>query len=306
MKHTRSFAVSLAAGLVITAGLCWCTHLVTSYEFLAPRILALVVGCIFLLLAATWVMVFLDLSEALGKQPFSLKAKMHKAAAAKAAKQPSEAAAPMPAENKTAAAASPAAAQTAKLPETAKPAESAAKKAAADAAPLQAAKAETAVPRQEEAAPAAKNASPAAQSEPTASAAGPAPNETGTGKGCAPAAAENSTAMQAQAAPSPAAVPVPASVQPPVSGLSAPVRSASFAPPPRRQNNAHTHIQWGSAEQAREMVRTRQEELARKLAAENSALAAEREKQLAQSQQVQQRRREAREADAAKWNGSGK
>ncbi len=285
--------------MVITAGLCWCTHLVTSYEFLAPRILALVVGCIFLLLAATWVMVFLDLSEALGKQPFSLKAKMRKAAAAKAAQQPPEAAAPMPAENK--AAPSPAAAQAA-----AKPAESAAKKAAADAAPLQATKAEPAAPRQEEAAPAAKNASPAAQSEPTAAAAGPAPNEPGTGKGYAPAAAENSTAVQTQAAPSPAAVPIPASVQPPVSGLSAPVRSASFAPPPCRQNNAPTHIQWGSAEQAREMVRTRQEELARKLAAENSALAAEREKQLAQSQQVQQRRREAREADAAKWNGSGK
>ncbi len=284
--------------MVITAGLCWCTHLVTSYEFLAPRILALVVGCIFLLLAATWVMVFLDLSEALGKQPFSLKAKMHKAAAAKAAQQPPEAAAPMPAENK--AAPSPAAAQAAK------PAESAAKKAAADAAPLQAAKVETAAPQQEEAAPAAKDASHAAQSKSTAAAAGPAPNEPGTGKGCAPAAAENLAAVQAQAAPSPAAVPVPASVQPPVSGLSAPVRSASFAPPPRRQNNAPTHIQWGSTEQAREMVRTRQEELARKLAAENSALAAEREKQLAQSQQVQQRRREARKADAAKWNGSGK
>lgn len=287
MKHTRSFAVSLAAGLVITAGLCWCTHLVTSYEFLAPRILALVVGCIFLLLAATWVMVFLDLSEALGKQPFSLKAKMRRAAVAKAAQQPPETAAPIPAENK--AAASPAAAQAVKRPEAAKPAENAAKKAAVDAAPLQAAKAENAVPRQEEKASAAKDASPAAQNEPTASAAGPAPNEPGTGKGCAPAA-----------------VPVPASVQPPVSGLSAPVRSASFAPPPCRQNNAPTHIQWGSAEQAREMVRTRQEELARKLAAENSALAAEREKQLAQSQQVQQRRREAREADAAKWNGSGK
>ena len=304
MKHTRSFAVSLAAGLVITAGLCWCTHLVTSYEFLAPRILALVVGCIFLLLAATWVMVFLDLSEALGKQPFSLKAKMRKAAAAKAAKQPPEAAAPMPAENK--AAASPAAAHSVKLPEAAKPAESAEIKAAADAAPLQAAKAETAAPRQEEAAPAAKDASHAAQSKSTAAAAGPAPNEPGTGKSCAPAAAENSAAVQPKAAPPPAVVPVPANVQPPVSGLSAPVRSASFAPPPRRQNNAPTHIQWGSAEQAREMVRTRQEELARKLAAENSALAAEREKQLAQSQQVQQRRREAREADAAKWNGSGK
>ncbi len=290
--------------MVITAGLCWCTHLVTSYEFLASRILALVVGCIFLLLAATWVMVFLDLSEALGKQPFSLKAKMCKAAAAKAVQQLPKVAAPMPAKNK--AAASPAAAHSVKLPEAAKPAESAAIKAAADAVPLQAAKAEAAVPRQKEAAPAAKNASPAAQSKSTAAAAGPAPNEPGTGKSCAPAAAENSAAVQPKAVPSPAAVPVPASVQPPVSGLSASVRSASFAPPPRRQNNAPTHIQWGSAEQAREMVRTRQEELARKLAAENSALAAEREKQLAQSQQVQQRRREAREADAAKRNGSGK
>lgn len=66
MKHLQNWVLDLAVSLPATVILCYCAHLITSYEFLAPAILAIVLGCIFLLLVFVWALVFLDFCDQSG------------------------------------------------------------------------------------------------------------------------------------------------------------------------------------------------------------------------------------------------
>lgn len=273
MKPSYSLIVGTIFGLGITAGLCWCANLVTTYEFFEPHILMLVIGCIFLLLADVWILLVLEWSDALGKHPLTLKKALQRAA--------------KPAADKKAVSSSK----------------------AADRSLSEHTVKEKPVLSVQEASPATP-AKPAAQKEESAEAAKPisssAADPAPQAMPCAQPAEEKAPAVPDAAAakkPEEAAPEISTVPTRPAAPLSAPVQDTGFTPvPPRRHSSSPAHIEWGSAEQTQEMMRARQEELDRKRLAENQALEAAREKQLAQSEQVQQRRRQAREADAAKWN----
>ena len=82
MKHLQNWILDLAVSLPATVLLCYCAHLITSYEFLAPGILTIVLGCIFLLLVFVWALVFLDFCDQFGRgTSFSkgLQTKLHAA-----------------------------------------------------------------------------------------------------------------------------------------------------------------------------------------------------------------------------------
>lgn len=63
MKFLKCMISSLLVCFSVTGILCYSAYIITTYDFLQPQILRLVLGCIFLLLAGIWTVFLWDISD---------------------------------------------------------------------------------------------------------------------------------------------------------------------------------------------------------------------------------------------------